>query len=77
MADLVPIDVRYTVARNESDHRSVISMRERHARVRRNAQRRRHAGDYFEWNPGLRQRLSFFAAAAENEWIATFEPHHS
>ena len=52
-------------------------MRHRNACICRRGDRGRNAGNDFERNPGARQLLGLFAAAAEDEGIASFEPHDS
>ncbi len=54
----------------------MLAMRERHPRVRRNAQRRRDPRHDFESHARGGQRFGFFAAAAEDERIAALQPHH-
>ena len=51
-------------------------MRERHAGVGGDAQRRGDAGDDFEGDAGIGQRFGLFAAASEDERIAALEPDH-
>ena len=70
VADLGPIDAVDLVAGDEGDHRGVLAMRERHAGVGRDAQRRGDAGHDLERNAGVGQRFGLFAAAAEDERIA-------
>ena len=68
LLDVMPGDKR--------DHRSVVAMRQRHARISRDAQRRRHAGHHFKRNARVGQRFGLFAAAPENKRIAALQPHH-
>ncbi len=51
-------------------------MRQRHARIRGDSERRGDAGDHFERNAGVGERFGLFAATAENEGIAALQPHH-
>ena len=67
---------RGIVARDERHHLGVFAMRERHARVRRDAQRRRDSRHDFESYARRGQRFGFFAAAPEDERIAALQPHH-
>src|SRR5207247_2663935 len=53
----------------------VIAVRQRNAGISRDTQRCRDAGDDLEWDAEARQCLDFFAAAAEDEWIAAFQPY--
>ena len=70
MADLVPIDLANGVAGHEGDGGGVVAMRERDAGVRGDAERRGDAGDDFERDAGIGERLGLFSAAAEEERIA-------
>src|SRR4051794_40652257 len=50
-------------------------MRERHSCVGGDAERSGHAWNDFEGDSGLDERLDLFAAATEEEGVATFEAY--
>ncbi len=51
-------------------------MRQRNARIRRDAERRRNARHDFKRNTGAGKRLGLLAAAPEDERVAAFQPDH-
>ena len=65
------------VAGDERQRLRVIAMRERNARVRGAACRGSDARHDFEANACSRERFELFAAAAEDERIAAFQPAHA
>jgi hypothetical protein len=65
------------VARDESHRTGACPVGEGDAGIRRGAQRGRHAGHHLKGNARGPQSFGFFPAAAEQEWIATFEAHYS
>ena len=75
-ADPAPIDGVDAVAGDEGHGGSVLAVRQRHAGVGRDAERRGDAGNDLEGDAGIGQRFGFFAAAAEDERIAALEAHH-
>src|SRR5207237_8421532 len=75
-ADFVPVDLRNIMAGDEGDDGCVIAMRERHARIRRDAKWRGHAGDDFEWHARIGKRLGLLPPAPEDKRIAALEPYH-
>ena len=72
----VPIDLAHGVTGDERDRRGMLAMRQRHAGIRGDAQRRGDSRDHFERNSRVRQRLRLFAAPAEDERVAALQPHH-
>ena len=75
-----PIQVAAAVlemARDEGAAVRVVAMRERNARIGRDAAARGDAGHHLEGNAFGGQRLQLFASAAEHERVAALEPHHA
>ena len=65
---------RIAVAGEHGEAGAMLAVREGNARVIRRGDDRRNARHDFEMDFRRRQRLGFFAAAAENERIAALEP---
>jgi hypothetical protein len=76
VAHLVPIDGGHGMAGHEGDHLGMVAVRQGNAGIGRDAQRRGDTRHDFERDAGIGQRFGLLAAAAENKWVAAFEPHH-
>src|SRR5579871_4964462 len=76
LAHFTPVDSRGIVPGDEGHQLGVIAMRQRHTAISCDSERRRNARDNFKLDAGIGQRFQFFAAAAEYERIAAFEPDH-
>src|SRR5437899_2181827 len=67
---------RVAMASDDGDAGTKVAMSERNSGVIRDGHERRDTRDNFEGNAGIGQLHCFFAAAAENVGIATFEANH-
>lgn len=65
------------VTGGQRDHPALVSMRQRHGRIRGTGESGGNAWDDLEWHAGGGQRLDFLAAAAEDQRVAAFQPHHA
>src|SRR5262245_20473607 len=60
---------------DECDGAGAVTVRERDLGTRGRGERSRHAGDDFERDARLTQRLRLLGPAAEDEWVASLQVH--
>src|SRR5215472_3562352 len=65
------------MAGDKNYERAIFAMSQRNTGKRRHCNRRGHTGHNLEVDSSGRQRFRLLAAAAEDKWVTTLEPHDS